>query len=203
MLPMIVTRALRAAVGAALFLGVVMTFGDYVWATWHVRHKVVYGLVHGALMCLCIGAVIGARTRRAGAGALAGLPIGVAAAAAFYLLAPMLRMAAMLPAWMLFWILFALLQQRLGRAESVMRAVTRGGVAAVLSGAAFYAISGIWTRPAPGGPNYLVHFVSWSFAFLPGFLTLFWFAPFGRDATPGAGLPERDGAFAGRPPGSR
>jgi hypothetical protein len=203
MLPMIVTRALRAAVGAALFLGVVMTFGDYVWATWDVRHKVIYGLVHGALMCLCIGAVIGARTRRAGAGALAGLPIGVAAAAGFYLLAPMLRMAAMLPAWMLFWILFALLQQRLGRAESAMRAVTRGGVAALLSGGAFYAISGIWTRPAPGGPDYLVHFVSWSFAFLPGFLTLFWFAPLGKDTTPGAGVPEPDEASAGRPPGSR
>jgi hypothetical protein len=203
MLPMIDTRALLAGSGAALFLGVVMTFGDYVWATWHVRHKVIYGLVHGALMCLCIGAVIGARTRRPGAGGLAGLPIGVAAAAAFYLLAPMLRMAAMLPAWMLFWILFALLQQRLGRAESVMRAVARGGVAALLSGAAFYAISGIWTRPAPGGPNYLLHFVSWSFAFLPGFLALFWIAPLGKDTTRGAGVSERDGTFGGRPPGGR
>jgi hypothetical protein len=172
---MIDTRAVRAALGAALLLGVVMTLGDYVWATGHVRHSVASGVVHGAVMCLCIGAVIGARTRRVGAGALGGPLIGVAAAGAFYLLAPVMRMGAMLPAWMLFWVLFALLQQRLLSAESVARALARGGAAALLSGAAFYAISGIWTSPAPGGPDYPVHLVSWSFAFLPGFLALFWF----------------------------
>ena len=172
---MIDTRALRAALGAALLLGAVMTFGDYVWATWHVRHRIAYGLVHGAAMCLCIGAVIGARNRRVGAGALAGPVIGVIAAGAFYVLASVMGMGAMLPAWMLFWILFALLQQRLVSAETVPRALARGAAAALLSGAAFYVISGIWTNPAPGGPDYPLHFVSWSFAFLPGFLTLFWF----------------------------
>ena len=172
---MIDTRALRAALGAALLLGVVMTFGDYVWATWRVPHRVAYGVVHGAVMCLCIGAVIGARTRRVGAGALGGPLIGVTAAGAFYLLAGVMGMRAMLPAWMLFWILFALLQQRMLSAETVPRALGRGAVAALLSGAAFYAISGIWTSHAPGGPDYPVNLVSWSFAFLPGFLTLFWF----------------------------
>ncbi len=172
---MIDPRALRAALGAALLLGVVMTFGDYVWATWQVQHRVAYGIAHGVVMCLCIGAVIGARTRRLGAGALGGPLIGVAAAGAFYLLAAAMGMRAMLPAWMLFWILFALLQQRMLSAETVPRALARGVAAALLSGAAFYAISGIWTRPAPGGPDYPVNLVSWSFAFLPGFLTLFWF----------------------------
>ena len=172
---MIDPRALRAALGAALLLGALMTFGDYVWAAWHLGHRVAYGLAHGAAMCLCIGAVIGARTRRVGAGALAGPVIGVVAAGAFYLLFPVMRMSAMLPAWMVFWILFALLQQRLLSAESVVRALVRGLAAALLSGAAFYAISGIWTNPAPGGPDYPLNFVSWAFAFLPGFLTLFWF----------------------------
>jgi len=172
---MIDTRALRAALGAALLLGAVMTFGDYVWARWNVQHKMAYGLAHGAVMCLCIGAVIGARTRRVAAGAAAGPVIGVVAAGAFYLLAPVMGMRAMLPAWMLFWILFALLQQRMLSAETVPRALARGAVAAVLSGAAFYAISGIWTSHAPGGPDYPLNMVSWSFAFLPGFLTLFWF----------------------------
>jgi hypothetical protein len=166
-----------------------MTFGDYLWATWQVRHKVTYGLLHGAAMCLCIGAVIGARARRVATGALVGPLIGVAAAGAFYLLAPLMRMMAMLPAWMLFWILFALLQHGLLRAEPVGRALARGGAAAVLSGAAFYAISGIWTSPAPGGPHYPLHFVSWSFAFLPGFLTLFWFA----GSRQGLSGPPRDG----------
>ena len=79
----------------------------------------------------------------------------------------------MVPAWMLFWVCFALLQCQLSR-ESAARAFVRGLAAAILSGLAFYAISGIWTRPSPGGPDYLRHFLSWSLAFLPGFAALFW-----------------------------
>ena len=51
-------------------------------------------------------------------------------------------------------------------------ALARGVLAAVGSGAAFYAISGIWTDPRPGGPDYGHHFLSWTLAFLPGFLAL-------------------------------
>jgi hypothetical protein len=51
-----------------------------------------------------------------------------------------------------------------------------GCIAAVLSGLAFYSISGIWTRhDAP--PNYAWNLVAWSFAFFPGFLVLFWKPP--------------------------
>jgi hypothetical protein len=50
--------------------------------------------------------------------------------------------------------------------------VVRGLGAAALSGVAFYGISGIWTNPAPGGPDYLRHFGSWTVAFLPGFAAL-------------------------------
>ncbi|HJR57748.1 MAG TPA: hypothetical protein VJ813_00040 [Vicinamibacterales bacterium] len=161
-----------AAIGAALFLGAVMTSGDFVWAYFGVRHSMWAGMAHGALMCLCIGAVIGLRAGRLLPGLVAGPLIGVLAAVSFYALASTFGWGAMLPAWMLFWICFALLQRFLV-AETLPRALGRGVVAAVLSGLAFYAISGIWTRPSPGGPNYLVHFLYWSFAFLPGFLTLF------------------------------
>lgn len=167
------TTRIRDAALAALFLGAIMTLGDFVWAAAHVQHRVAYGVAHGAVMCLCIGAVIGLRARRIAAGALAGPIIGVAAAALFYLLAPRLHWSAMLPAWMLFWILFALLQHKLAGREPARRAIVRGLAAAILSGVAFYAISGIWTSHAPGGPNYAVNFVSWTFAFLPGFLALF------------------------------
>ena len=167
---------LLAAATAALFLGAVMTAGDFVWAYFNVRHTPLSGVVHGAVMCLCIGAVIGARAGRTGAGLAAGPLIGVLAAAAFYALAPTFRWGAMLPAWMLFWICFALLQHALVR-ETLLRASGRGLIAAVVSGLAFYAISGIWTNPSPGGPNYLVQFLYWSFAFLPGFLALFTGAP--------------------------
>jgi hypothetical protein len=161
-----------AAIGAALFLGGVMTAGDFVWAYFDVRHSVWAGVAHGALMCLCIGAVLGFRAGRPVPALVAGPLIGVLAAIAFYALTSTFGWGAMLPAWMLFWICFALLQRFL-LTESLHRAVGRGVVAAVLSGLAFYAISGIWTRPSPGGPNYLIHFIYWSFAFLPGFLTLF------------------------------
>ena len=160
------------ALGAAVFLGAVMTAGDFAWAQFRVRHSVLNGIVHGAVMCLCIGAIIGARAGRLQAGLVAGPLIGVLAAAAFYAMAPTLGYGAMLPAWMLFWICFALLQRWFSGGTLAM-ALLRGAVAAVLSGLAFYAISGIWTRPAPGGPNYPIHLLYWSFAFLPGFVTLF------------------------------
>ena len=161
------------AAAAAVLLAGVMTLGDYIWSVFNVRHRVVTGILHGAAMCLVLGAVIGWRARRMAAGAASGLVIGVIAALTFYVLAAWLRYFAMLPAWMLFWILFAFLQQRLGRAEGTTAALGRGVAAALLSGAAFYAISGIWTNPPPGPPRYGVHFASWVFAFLPGFIALF------------------------------
>jgi len=169
---MIDLRALRAAVFAALLLGAVMTAGDFIWEVARVRHSMGKGIAHGVVMCLCIGAVIGFRTGRLGAGLLAGPVIGVIASGTFYLLAPLARYYAMLPAWMLFWICFGVLQQRL-QPERGAHWLVQGTVAALLSGLAFYAISGIWTHPAPGGPNYPLNFASWSFAFLPGFLALF------------------------------
>jgi hypothetical protein len=163
---------LQAIVGA-LILAVVTTLGDFVWEALHVRHRVAYGVAHGAAICLAVGAIVGWRAHRPMIGAVAGIAIGVAAAGLFYALAPALRYGAMFPAWMFFWICFAIVQVQLDRSRDYRSAVVRGLMAAVLSGLAFYAISGIWTRPSPGGPNYMRHFLSWAFAFLPGFLALF------------------------------
>ncbi len=160
---------------ASVALGVLMTLGDWTWAALGLRHRVAYGLAHGAVMCLCLGAAVGLRERRLGAGVAAGPVIGVVAAGAFYVLAPWLQLSAMFPAWMLFWILFALLQARL-RGASMASAAVIGSVAAVLSGLAFYSISGIWTRhDAP--LNYTWNLFAWSVAFFPGFLVLFWKPP--------------------------
>lgn len=163
---------LLAAAGAALLLGAVMTAGDWVWAHFDVRHTVAKGVIHGVVMCLCIGGIIGARAGRLLAGLAAGPLIGALAAGAFYALASTFGWGAMLPAWMLFWICFGLLQHHVAP-ETLRVALGRGVVAAVVSGLAFYAISGIWTRPTPGGPNYAIHFVYWAFAFFPGFAVLF------------------------------
>ena len=161
------------ALVASVLLGAVMTAGDWAWAALEIQHRVVYGLIHGALMCLCVGLAVGVRAGKAVPAALAGPVIGVIAAASFYALAPVLRWSAMFPAWMLLWILFAVLQQRLSRKESTGTALMRGAAAALLSGAAFYAISGIWVNDSHTSPNLVRHFGAWTVAFLPGFIALF------------------------------
>lgn len=165
--------AMTYALIGALVLGAVSTLGDFVWEALRLQHRMGYGLVHGAAICLCVGAVIGWRARQPLAGAIAGPLIGVAAAGLFYILAPAMRLGAMFPAWMFFWSCFALLQEQLEPERDYRVAAVRGLLAAIFSGFVFYAISGIWTDPPPGGPNYVRNFVSWSFAFLPGFVALF------------------------------
>ena len=161
------------AIIASVLLGAVMTLGDWLWAALSLRHRVVYGLAHGALMCLCLGLAVGVRAGRPAPAALAGPVIGVAAAASFYALAPLMRWSAMFPAWMLLWILFAVLQQRLSRRETIGTALLRGAAASLLSGAAFYAISGIWINDSHDNPSLIRHFGAWTFAFVPGFMALF------------------------------
>jgi hypothetical protein len=161
------------AVIASVCLGAVMTFGDWLWAALEIRHRVVYGLAHGAVMCVCLGIAVGMPAGKGAVAGAAGLVIGVIAAASFYLLAPLLRWNAMFPAWMLLWILFAFLQYRLWKKESIGTVVLRGAAAAILSGALFYAISGIWTNDSHTNPNLVWHWFAWTIAFLPGFIALF------------------------------
>jgi hypothetical protein len=160
------------ALASALTLAAVMTAGDWLWAALHIRHSMIAGVTHGAVMCLCVGLAIGMRAGRPMPAAIAGPLIGALAAATFYLLAPWLRWGAMFPAWMLLWLLFAALQLWLLKGERVGTAVKRGLLAAVVSGLAFYLISDIWIHEA-AHPSPLVHFGAWAFAFLPAFTALF------------------------------
>jgi hypothetical protein len=161
-----------AALAAAVALAAVMTVGDFAWAAFHIHHRVANGVVHGAAMCLCIGLAVGIRAKRPMPAAIAGPLIGAAAAGVFYLLAPALRWGAMFPAWMLLWMLFALLQRQLAASMTVGESIKRGLLAAVLSGLAFYLISDIWIHES-AHPSLVVHFAAWAFAFLPGFAALF------------------------------
>ena len=165
------TGALLALAGAVV-LGALNTFGDFLWARFVTAHRMVFGIVHGALLFLALGLFLGLVRGRPGRGALGGTAVGLGAAAAFYVLAPFLGYAAMFPSWMALWIGFAFLDERMLGAGSGPSALVRGLLAALGSGLAFYAISGIWTRPRPGGPEYAYHFACWTFAFLPGFLAL-------------------------------
>ena len=123
---------------------------------------------------MAIGLYLGVLRGRALRGAIAGPLIGLAAAGGFYLLAGVMGYAAMFVMWMALWAGFGLLNARgFGEPRAQTReALARGVLAAIGSGLAFYAISGIWTKPSPGGPNYPYHFLCWTVAFLPGFLAL-------------------------------
>ena len=159
---------------ASLLLGAVMTLGDFAWAALHIRHRIAYGLIHGAAMCLCVGLAIGIRASKPLAAAIAGPAICVIAALVFYALVRPLGWGALFPAWMLLWMLFGVLQQRLEKTDRSGPALMRGIAAALLSGGAFYLISGIWTRDSHLHPKLALHFAAWSFAFFPGFAALFW-----------------------------
>ncbi|HSB62074.1 MAG TPA: hypothetical protein VLI67_10165 [Vicinamibacteria bacterium] len=166
--------AVIAPVLGALLLAALSTLGDFVWARFVPAHHAAYGLLHGTLLCVAIGLYLGALRGRPARGALAGAVIGLSAAAGYYALAGPLGHLAMFPLWMALWAAFALLDARglRSRPARPAGALARGALAAVGSGAAFYAISGIWTDPRPGGPDYARHFLSWTVAFLPGFLAL-------------------------------
>lgn len=163
---------LRALV-AALILAALSTTGDFLWAHFQIKHRMFAGILHGALLCVCLGAVIGyggKSSRSILLGALGGLAVGILSAGGFYLFRPLIRFAAMIVAWMELWILAALLHRWVNSiAESLKATFLRSILAAITSGLAFYAISGIWTNPSPGGPNYPYHFLCWTIAFLPGF----------------------------------
>ena len=167
-------RGVIPALFGSLLIAALSTLGDLVWARFVPTHRAVFGLLHGTALCSCIGLYLAALRRRARRGAGAGAVIGLGAAAGYYLLAPWMGYAAMFVLWMALWAAFGLLNGRgLGEPRSSpSAALARGAVAAASSGLAFYAISGIWTRPAPGGPDYAYHFLCWTVAFLPGFVAL-------------------------------
>jgi hypothetical protein len=170
------TRDLTLAIGSAVFAAVIMTIGDFVWASQLLRHRMAYGLLHGAGLCLALGLALGAPAKRPLTGALGGLAVGLLSAASFYVLAPLMRYSAMLASWVVLWILLALLDRMLHRGSSIASALMRGALAAVGSGAAFWAVSGMWDNWNPQTINYADHFVRWAIAFLPGFLALHLFS---------------------------
>ena len=164
---------MKQALASTLVVAAVATLGDWVWATFLSRHVMVAGLVHGMLLCLAMGAVLGLPARRPAAGALAGALVGAASAGMFYALAPLLRYAAMFAAWFALWLLLSAAQHvMLRQPHAWTETLLRGIVAGLASGAAFYAVSDMWTAWNPQTIDYAGHFARWAFAFAPGFLAL-------------------------------
>jgi hypothetical protein len=162
-----------AAIAGALFIAEVSTLGDFIWATVIPRHMPRYGLTHGTLLFLCVGLYLGLVAKRPALGALGGALIGFLAAGSFYVLAPVAGYSVMFAVWFGIWIALAFLNYRVLRTGVGLNEVAvRGVAAAILSGLAFYAVSGIWFPFRPRGWDYAVHFASWTVAYLPGFAAL-------------------------------
>lgn len=154
----------------ALILAAISTAGDFVWANWRVRHLAVYGVIHGVVMFAAAGYVLGWRNGRGPISAIGGVIAGVAGALSFYALRPILGYSAMFVSWILVWVVLGYAVKAGGAAKA---GVTRGVAAALLSGVAFYLVSGMWMPFNPSGPlDYAEHFVRWTIAFLPGFAAL-------------------------------
>lgn len=173
---------MRNAIAGAILIAGVSTLGDFVWAGLHLRHRVVYGLAHGAILFLCMGAYFGSLQKTTRMGAAYGAAIGLAAAGSFYILAPVAGYSVMFLVWAFVWMALAVLVARVLPAsrEAWTLTMTRGGVAMIGSGLGFYLISGIWRPFDPQGWDYAVHFLSWTVAYAPGFFALLGTRPTSR-----------------------
>ena len=163
-----------------LGVALVATLGDYTWYTLHVRHSVLTGIVHGAVLLTAVGGVLGLDAHRV----LKGLPIGALAgfggALAYYLLAAVVDRRpyglAIPAAWVTLWLLLAVLDGRWLRApapRSWPEIAIRGALAAVFSGVSFFVVMNtLWGRPPATDRNYVVQFAAWVIAWAPGLLAL-------------------------------
>ena len=163
-----------------LGVALVATLADYTWYTLNVRHGILTGIIHGAVLLTAVGAVLGLDAGRV----LKGLPIGalsgVGGALIYYILVAVVDRRTYGPAipaaWVGMWLLVALLDGRWLRAPERRpwpEIATRGVLAAVVSGIAFYMmLSTLWGRPPATGRNYVVQFGAWVVAWAPGLLAL-------------------------------
>ena len=168
-------QVIIVAVVASAFVAAVATAADWVWASQLLRHKILYGLLHGAGLCGAMGLALGAAHRRPFTGLAGGLIAGVVAAASYYgfVFIPGFRRYAILASWAVLWMLFGYLEGPFLRGARVSGAVARGVVAAAASGAVFYYVTAAnWSRWNPQSIDYVAHFWRWGVAFLPGFLAL-------------------------------
>lgn len=162
------------AFAAALLLGGINTIADYISLELKLQSKPIYVFARIALICYCVGGIVGARARQFMMGMVGGLMIGALISAAYYLLQPSVGFVALVVAWVLFWLSFSLLEVLLQEGAGVVGGLVQGAAAAALSAGFFYAISNIWTERTFGDPNLWRVLVTWSAAFFPGFVILFW-----------------------------
>lgn len=167
-------------VAGILVVAFTATLMDWTWYTFDVGHSVAAGLIHGAILLTVVGGALGAAAGYLRRGLPIGALAGIGGALAYYVFILLLDDrpygTAIPAAWIVMWILMAVLEGRWLRSAAVRswgEIAVRGAAAAVLSGLAFYLVVKIlWGAPPAGGRNYLVQFAAWAFAWAPGMLAL-------------------------------
>lgn len=171
-----VIPGLGRSLAAAAILGFASAVGDWIWANALTDGAIAPAIVHGVLIFALLAGVLGWAVESRGAvrRLLATLPgVGLVLAAAFYPLAYAIGyLGALIVTWIGMWMALAMLTEwARGEGLVLRRALTRGALAAVGSGLAFWAVSGMWTDPAFEA-GYAVRCALWTFAFFPGFAAL-------------------------------
>ena len=159
-----------------LIVAAVSTASDYIWYEIGVRHRMTTGIITGVVMLLAVGGALGWIAGRLVNGLWIGVVAGLIGALAYYAMAsPLGGQTAMIAAWVSLWIILAIGEGRFLRSSRRPwgEVVTRGVMAAVLSGLTFYVVSGdLWGRPPAGGRNYALQFARWLVAWGPGIFAL-------------------------------
>ena len=149
------------------------TIADYVWFLNIPQHQVSSGAIHGSVLFATLGAYLGFRKGKIGAGALGGLLSGLAAALSFYVLAPFGGYNVMLVSWLLLWILLAALHTYLDGRLDITKAIARGTVTAIVAAVGFgVVLFELYRGWPPATFSFFKHFVAWTMAYVPGLYVL-------------------------------
>jgi hypothetical protein len=166
-------RVLTPAVVGSVLLAILSTTADYVWFLNIPQHQVSSGAIHGATLFAALGAYLGFRKGKTGAGALGGLLSGLIAALSFYALAPLGGYNMMLVSWLLLWIMLAALQTYLDGRIDLAKAIGRGLITAIVAAIGFgVVLFELYRGWPPASFPVVKHFVAWSMAYLPGLYVL-------------------------------
>ena len=161
------------ALATAVLLGGLNALIDFVSTELRFETRPLYLVGRVVLMCLCTGAIIGARARQLLIGVVTGILVGLLLGAGYHELTPTLGSMAFPLAWGVFWLAFCLLDTALN-GGSALGAVLQGLAAAALSGLAFYALSIGLGKSWSGDMSHVRSMVMWTSVFAPGFVVLFW-----------------------------
>lgn len=174
-----------------LGVALVATLGDYTWYTNHVDHNMFTGIFYGVVVLTAVGAVLGLDAGRIVRGLPIGALAGVGGALTYYLLIALVdrrTYGSAIPAsWVALWFIVAALDGRWLREHrrSWREIATRGVLAALLSGLAFFLVMNtLWGRPPETGRNYVLQFGAWVIAWAPGLLALTLNRPGARNSSP-------------------